>query len=53
MPQRFAGDAPAEAVLDVRIIGFRRGSERQPARFVVEQAVVVQRGIPAREIVDR
>src|SRR5688572_12118472 len=55
MPQRAAGDAPTEAVAGLmRLTGdLRMRRECERARGVVEQAVVVERRVPLREIVDR
>src|SRR6185312_9777294 len=55
VPQRVAGDAPAIAVAGlVRFAGdLHVRAEGELARGVAEQAVVVQRGVPLRQVLDR
>src|SRR5688572_21048445 len=53
MPERIAGDPPAEAILDRRVVGEGGRREREPARLLAEDPVVLQRGVPFRQVVDR
>src|SRR5258706_15323181 len=53
VPTRLAGDTPAEAVLNGRVIGLDRGLKREPQRFRPQEPVAAKRGIPFREVVDR
>jgi len=54
MPKRVATDAPAETI--VGLVGlphhFRMRAEGKLARGIAQQAVVVKRGVPFRQIID-
>src|SRR5690606_4479022 len=53
VPHGVSRDAPAEAVVDLRVDRFHPGREREREGRLGEEAIVVQRRVPLRQVLDR